>query len=358
MAKHGRRPKLGMRPGPGSGPEPEGGAGPGRRPGPKIVRHISGPLLSRSLVEEVVVPETGEVVRLADARERMLLLNSWLGVKPKPMRKKLVALTEGFRRFASAVDAYNETGSLSSAAREAGVDRKSAWKWVTGKALPRAISTKNYEKYMKARKRLSLRPGGKADFAYVLGTMMGNASVYQVAPESKDASIKMTVNDLGFASAFRRALLRSTGISARIRHFTKEGRQYFAVELGSRSLLQLFNELTDYGNRIPSGFSYPNSPNRRFLVGAKGRVSFLSSKAERLQFIKALYDSRGYTLRRRDTNRSAVIVRPMNPVLADFIISTLRENGFTPKKRAHGLVALPTRETERFMRTIGFNKKV
>lgn len=304
----------------------------------------------------VLVPGSNKTVRFADAREALVRRNAWLGMPVEAMRAKMLKQQADFQRFGKAIDTYNSTGSFEATAKAAGVSRKTAKWWVEGSRLPRTVSLKRADSYLKKRKPLKIRPEGKAYFAYVLGAMMGNANRIKVGPEGKSGRVRMEVKDKAVAEAFAKSVKVSTGIRPKF-HFkkTKTG-GLFVADFGSANLLQLFNELTDYGTRVPN-FRVEKSQARAELRRSGSPVSFLDSKESRLQFAKALFDSRGHFKIGGPAKTKNIVINPLHPELRKFVSIVLQENGFHPRERNSGQIALPSSETGIFMKKIGMRGK-
>jgi len=305
----------------------------------------------------ITIPGTGKVVDLRKAREAMVRREAWLGVSEAEMAGKLRKQFDDFEMLGTAVDAWNRTKSFGDAARASGVSRKTAGYWVRGERLPRNVSFRRAEYYLEMRRPLKIRPGGKADFAYVLGTMAAHGSRIATGGETKEGIMWLGVRDKGFAKAFAAKLKASTAMKTTVRSRLNNGQRYHVVEFGSRHLLQLFNELTDYGKRVPK-FRDKGSPVRRMLLESKSPVSFLDTREERRQFVKALFDGGGNVRTSGPSRTKVVVLYSLSSELMKFASFVLLENGFHPKARRDGTVALPSSETVEFMKRIGFSKKV
>lgn len=321
-------------------------------------RIVGGKFSAMPLRTRVKIPGTGKILSLAVAREAMVRRESWLGQKPETVRAKLLKQISEFERLCLVVDTYNRTGSFKSAGEAGSVSRETAKAWVEGRTLPRNVSLRRAEHYEELRKRLRIVPSKAADFAYVLGVMMNNAQRLRGPGQLKETQIALVVKDGTRARAFAKSLRASMRLKGiKILRFKGSLKGYFGVVVGSRNMIQLFNELTDYGSRLP-GFSDPKSPFKKMLLDSGSPVSFLGSKEERRRFVQAIFDGRGLIKPVRGVKARKIEIKPL-PALKDFVQKVLRENGMHPWVREKdGYIVLSTTETGLFFRTIGLNRKI
>ncbi len=306
-----------------------------------------------NLHRHVTIPGTGKVVSLRDARKAMAAREAWLGQKPSALRGKINAQRRDFEKLEKAVNAYNETQSFELAGKSAGVSRNTAKTWVLGKKLPKHVSMLWSKKMVGRRKPLAITPERATPFAYVLGAMMGDVSRNYVSLDSKQGRLNLCVRDKGFAEHFSRMLESATGIKTKV---VQKGDD-FIVDIGSKNIIQLFNELTLYGKRVPREFRNMNSAAKLALQKRGSATAFLKSAGERIAFAQALYDSIGSVRISGPASTKIISIRHGSGEVNDFIVEVLKENGLAAKKRADGYVVIPSAQNWLFMQKIGFRKK-
>jgi hypothetical protein len=138
----------------------------------------------------------------------------------------------------------------------------------------------------------------------------------------------------------------------------KRSRGDFLVNIGSRNIIQLFNELTNYGKTVPGRFANPRSPMKAALEASGSVTEFLATPEERLEFVRAIYDSIGSAKKGPNSRNASIIVRPKRPDVASLVRSVLIEKGMNPWMTKSGFVVIPTSEADVFMREIGFRKNM
>lgn len=304
-------------------------------------------------------------INLADAREARVRASAWLD--SPALKRELVLQLREFDLLAKAVDVYNATHSLKAVKAATGLSGRTIRDWLSGKVLPRHVSLKRAAFKTGKRKQLRIKKERESDFGFVLGTFMGNVSACRVSFEKGQGRLSAMLKDENFARTFAQKLLASTGLKAAV---SRKGRLFF-VDIPSMNLVQLLNELSLYGNRIPADFIDPKSPMKQMLSKNDSPTKFLRSMESRRQFVQAIADSNGgihqltsYT--RRDGTKTItrnVEIAPANSGVRAFVFDFLRQNGFNPTLRRYGTkkagaIVLPPNETERFLREIGFNKSV
>lgn len=306
-------------------------------------------------VRQVKIPYTGRIVTLAEAKKAMGARESWLGQPRSLLRKKILAQRKDFERLERAVEEYNQSGSFELAGRAADVSRNTAKTWVLGKKLPKHVSILWSQKMMEKRKPLAITQARATPFAYVLGAMMGDVSRNYVGLDSKQGRLNLSVQDEEFARHFSSMLHSATGIKTKVANSARKG---FIVDIGSRNIIQLFNELSMYGTRIPEEFPDKNSPAKLALKKQGSITSFLQTKEERVSFVQALYDSIGNVKLGGTSKTKVIMIRPRSEILGLFIAKVLKEQGLHPKLWKGGFVGLPSAENALFMQKIGFRKKI
>jgi hypothetical protein len=263
----------------------------------------------------------------------MIKRESWLGQPMEQLREKHKKQIAEFDSLVEIIDAHNAGESTRSIAGRFGLTPKTVRTYIAGTRLPRNVSLVRAKHYEKRAKPVFVKKGKEADFAFVLGAMMGNASRIRIQGQQKLARVQLGVKDKAFAQAFQQKLAVSTGLQEKL--LQKQG--LFFVDLGSVKLVQLFNRLTNYGTIVPS--------------------AFLDSAEARRQFVKAIFDSRGTITRGGPAKTRLLIVNPINQELKKFVLIVLTENGFHPKQRYDGKISLPLAEHERFFSVIGFSRQ-
>ncbi|MEK6958708.1 MAG: hypothetical protein AABW59_01540 [archaeon] len=299
----------------------------------------------------VKIPKTGQIVSLRDARKAMGARESYLGQTQSALRKKLLAQRADFNKLERVVEAFNRTGKYASAGKAAGVSEKTAQHWVKGIKLPKRVSIKWSEKAIGKRKPLVITQKKAVSFAYVLGAMMGNVSRDLIGRDQKQGRLSMAVKDLSFAQEFSRKLEESTGMKTKIKRTI---RGQWLVDIGSRNIIQLFNELTMYGNKIPTTFGNKNSATKAKLESEGSITQFLITPQERLEFLRALYDSHGSIRTSGPSKTRVIVIKPKNPQISKFIQESLKENKISSASRNDGTIAIPSTENRLFMNSIGF----
>lgn len=293
------------------------------------------------------IPGTGKQLKFAAVREAMVRRNAWLGMRTEAQRKALLEQFKDFERVGKAIDVWNETHSYAAVKRAIGVSRKGVKNWILGRTLPHSISPKKSAGYSKFTKPLKINSGKLEDFAYVLGSMTGNASANILKNKQKQGVVVLGVKSSVFAKAFARAISSSLGLPAKA---VQRGKHYY-VEFASVNLIKLFNELSQYGEDLPLGFFDPKSPMKEMLSKNGSPTRFLRSVQERKFFVRAFFDSRGRI--KGSQEKKYVVVNPMAQKMRDFIFVVLMENGLHPKIWKTGEIVLPYNETEKFRERIG-----
>jgi hypothetical protein len=303
--------------------------------------------------KSVVVPKTGEKVSLKDSRRALAKREAWVGQKRITLRKKIIAQRKDFDKLERVINIFNETGNLQKSADSASISIRTAREWINGRRLPKRVSIKWSEKELQKRKPLIITPEKATSFSYVLGALMGDVSRTFVQTDMKQGRLNLSVKDLVFAQEFSKKLEQFTGIKTKIRRFR---RNLWMVDIGSRNIIQLFNELTLYGKRVPREFINPKSLTKQRLEKSGSLTSFLTTKEQRTEFAKALYDSRGSIKMVGKTK--TIIIKPKNNEITQFVSSVLKENGLTPRIRKDGTIAIPTAQNNIFLQTIGFRRNL
>jgi len=324
----------------------------GRR---QLTRLMTSPHPADGVPLSVRIPDTGEVIRLADARERLVERESWVSTPPETMRRKLITQIKEFKKLAKVAEAKAEGATDREAGERAGVSMYTAKKWRGGQSLPRSISPKRADLYDRRKTVLRIPKSHAEDFAYVLGVMSaGDACRCKLNNTTGDVRVFMQVKDKWFANRFRDAILASTNLKPSP---VKPVKNWHAVSVTSTSLLQVFNELSDYNRRLPTHLWVPGSANRRMLRKSNSQTRFLGNMGERIAFLKGLYDSKGYVRRVRGERYKNITISARTPEERNFIDRVLRENGFNPRQWSTGHILIPSEEAGRFREVFGFVKE-
>jgi len=313
--------------------------------------------MGQRVARKVISSKLGGRIDFQESKHAMGARESWVGLPRSALREKVLVMRKEYDQARRVFETFNKTKSFAASASAGGVSRKTATNWLSGKKMPKHLSISRATHYIGKRKPLVIRPEKRADFAYILGAMMGNASRVFLSSEKKQGRISLNVKDGAFAEEFKKRLSVSTDLDVRVSQVEAGPHRWYNVNFGSRNLVQLFNELSNYGKHIPKKFSSRRSLMRESLAKSESPTSFLGSREERLEFVRALYDSRGDVRLSGPSNTKTVVIKIPNEEVRLFVKESLTENGFHPVLRKNGVVALSSSETESFVRLVRFRKK-
>jgi hypothetical protein len=305
--------------------------------------------------KKVIIPETRKTVSLRESRKELAKREAWLGQTQANLKNKILKQRKDFEKLERAIETFNKTQSYAKAGNAAGVATKTARQWLTGKRLPQRVSIAWSKKGIEKRKPLVITPKKAVSFGYVLGGMMGNVTPVYLHKSKKQGRLNMSVSDLSFAKEFIKKLKESTGMTSKLK---KTHENIWVIDINATNLIQLFNELTTYSKKVPITFSNPNSQTKKRLEKQGSITSFLQTKNERTEFIRAIYDSRGRTKLNGPSKTKIITIQIKNPELAQFVIKILTEHNLHPTLQKNGHIVIPNKENSQFMETIGFRKAI
>jgi len=283
----------------------------------------------------VRIPKTGKIIDLAKLREQLVKRIDWLNLSKEGQRKLLQRQLDEFQKLETAISVYARTGSFKDAGKAVGVHSTTAMAWIKGERLPQNASFRREQFFLESTKPLKIRRGREPDFAYVLGAMLGNAYKSRRSRDHKEAVVRLVVSDRKFAGVFKQKLESATGLKVSP---VKKRSNGFTVDCASINLIKMFNELTNYGADVPQ--------------------KFLDTKHARAQFVQAVFDSRGTSLKRGPKKSIVLTARISNSKVKKFVLFVLIENGLHPRVWTKDTIVISPAEIPIYLEKIGLNKKM
>jgi len=282
--------------------------------------------------EVLIIPGTKKEIRFQEVEEEFFRREAWLGQDPKVMERKYQRVINDFNLLGDVISMYNQGLNYTEIAKKVGRSRSGVKTYIVGEKMPMHVSLGRARGYQDERIKVILRPGQKHHLSYVCGAKFVVGSI-QKEPSLKETRLGLQSRNGEFIKEFTAHLKKATGIELQKRI----SKSSIKVERGGRNLFQLLNKETNYFTRLPE--------------------SFLLTPLERREFLKGLYDGIGQVQTSGPSKTKIIAINPEDAILREFIIKTLREQGFTPRERRNKDIVIPTSENERFAKVIGFRIK-
>jgi len=290
------------------------------------------------------------IVSLVEARELLFELSSWLGEDRKQLNEKLEKQLHQFNYLKDVFQFSKQNKRLDDIKRflkeNHGVVKSdnTIRNWLSKKNLPRFVSPSYLKAFLSKRKSFHIEEKNHPKFAYLLGSLFGNA--YFSGDRKKISSIVLTNKSIDYVKRFSNFLNDLFEERPEILIREIKGKTYYWVKINSRAIAQLINMETEYFRKIPE--------------------NFLDSGEAKKEFIKALIDSRGGIVlgkKRIDgTSRlqGITIHFPKSENLRDYVRAILNEFGiahnFREKSELIVISNIPE-NLQKFNELFGFTDK-
>ncbi len=307
----------------------------------KKIRKLERLLPDEAKKEAIVELPSGQRVSLVEARERLVERDAWLGIKSMQMKARLEKQLQEFQLLQEANDLARSGLGVQEIARRLGVSRTAVTNWLEREILPRSLSERRFEGFKRRRKQVNITPDKHADLSYIFGILFGEH--LRRKPEGKEGSRGLgfffSIKDQSLGEEIKKRLERVTGsktLNYRVNNFNVHG-------FIARNFTQLVNRETSYLSKLPK--------------------RFLSSRRERLLFLRGLFDSNGQ-VKRMKVGVKAVTLTIQNPELLEFTLSNLNRFQIPhtiETEKIHGktvqLIVIWPKDFNRFKQLIGFRGK-
>ena len=305
-----------------------------------------------SLNKTAIVPRTGEVLSLRKMVKGMARTREGLGVPLGIQRAFVRRQAADFEKLQEVFSTYDRTGSIKETSTLLGISEKTAARYISGKALPRILSTARLKHFMKKRRPLNLSQKTLPSLAYVFGAMLaGDAVAGRDYQQMKISKIYLEVKDFVFAREFQKHLA-NIGIKNKM---TKRNGFYVMTPL-SVSLLSLFNKLTSYGKKPPSINRALKFVQSEFPELNKIGADLLALPQGRKMLVRGLFDGIGWIGTTGKSQTINVKIHPKTKEISEIIIQVLQENGISPNQYSDGRLVIPSNQTRLFLERIGISK--
>lgn len=307
-------------------------------PWEKRIAYLKGRLLKGEAENLTITLPGGNKISLIEAREHLLDMTSFMNKPAETIKHMLEKQEKQFNTLRDAVNAYNtatqkykytKERSLQIAAEKVGVKPRTLELWLgqgKRKSLPKFLSAARYKVYEQYRKPIEIKPSRYADFAYVLGSLLGNAYLLR-------HGVAMAAVDRTFVEELAKRVYLCTGHKVKLTE--QSGRKMPKFAFISSNLLQMINRETNYLQILPK--------------------KYLRSKIARIEFAKAIYDSNGAISHTHGNKFPYVVYETKNQVLRDFIGNVLSENGIKYRNPGNKII-IGLEGLAKFKYMIGFRQ--
>ena len=280
---------------------------------------------------------SGKTVSLVERRELLLERDAYLGVPTEIMRARILRQLEDFEKWRLAVEMRNQGASWKEIGEACGVSGYTAKSWVTETREPWSLSMGKFEA-ARALRRRSLFPKNQEDFAYVLGSVLTRSVLskprYSPRFHSSSPAILFRYLHKRHAQELSDRIVSSLGVRPQVKRV--EGTNFYNVQLFSSNAVQLINKETNERTTIPP--------------------AFLATRKARLNFLRAVYDSRS-RVRRRGRRVVSLSFHTKNKQLADLVSLYLLEQGIPGRlafSQGQHVVRISAANLNAFSSKIGF----
>lgn len=309
-------------------------------------KHFIMPRSKTSFVGRRVVVGSGpgaKALNLLDIRERLIDYYRAAHHKPSAVRARLALQREKFKEL-ERVQEYARRGfspERIAAQSDVSVSKNTVRNWLKGTNLPWILSERFFamkEAEKKLPKNIPKPADQNTDFAYLLGSVYGNANLSSDRPR-----LSLDVASRDFAKEFHRIIDQVIGrVSAPFKR----------VRRGNQITWSVFADSVIGVDEIKKIYGKHKIP-----------LEYLRTPETRRAFLKALFDSHGYlTMRSRNGSKIRVIIfRKNNAVVMDFVKRVLLEEGIVfncfTDRGAPALIIFNPVSLQKFKQAIGFTDK-